>query len=155
MLVVLDTSAPPYTEQSFEDAVRIAASLAVAAAEGGFPLVLRTTGGATGSARGPDGVPEMLDLLAGVSRGVDDPGLIALRDMAPAEDGLALAVVTGHPTPEMRNAVARVRTRFAMVSLVQVGTRQERRIAPLPGAFLVTVENSDEFPPTWDRLVTR
>jgi uncharacterized protein (DUF58 family) len=155
MLVVLDTSRPPYTEDSFEDAVRIAASLAVAAADGGFPLQLRTTGGEQATVRGREAESEMLDLLAGVHRTAEDPGLPALRGMAPSEDGVALAVVTGQADAEARAVVSRVRTHFAMVSLVQVGRRQERRTAPLPGAFVVMVETSDDFPATWNRLVTR
>jgi uncharacterized protein (DUF58 family) len=155
MLVVLDTSRPPYTDDSFEDAVRIAASLGVAAAEGGFPLQLRTTGGQQMTVRGRDAEPEMLDLLAALRRTDEDPGLAALGGMTPAEDGVALAVVTGQPDPQARVAVSRVRTHFAMVSLVQVGRRQERRTAPLPGAFVVMVETSEDFPATWNRLVTR
>jgi uncharacterized protein (DUF58 family) len=155
MLVVLDTSRPPYSDTSFEDAVRIAASLAVAAAEGGFPLQLRTTGGGLTTVRGRDAEPEMLDLLAGIHRTAEDPGLGALRGMAPAEDGVALAVVTGQPDAEARAAVSRIRMLFAMVSFVQVGRRPERRIPPLPGAFVVMVETSDDFPATWNRLVTR
>jgi uncharacterized protein (DUF58 family) len=155
MLVVLDTSVAPYTDESFEDAVRIAASLAVAAARGGFPLQLRTTGGERTSARGVDDQPELLDLLAGVTRSAEDPGLAALREMAPGEDGLALAVVTGQPDPEVRAAVSRVRNRFAMVSLVQVGDRSGRQTQPLAGAFVVGVEDSEEFPGTWNRVVTR
>lgn len=155
MLLVLDTSEPPYTDESFEDAVRIAASLAIAAAGGGFPLQLRTTGGQGISSRGADDRPELLDLLAGVTRTAEDPGLAALREMAPHEDGLALAVVTGQPDPEIRAAVGRVRNRFAMVSLVQVGDRSGRRAEPLAGAFVVGVADSEDFPGTWNRVVTR
>jgi uncharacterized protein (DUF58 family) len=155
MLVVLDTSAPPYTDESFEEAVRIAASLAVASAEGGFPLQLRTTGGDRAAARARDQEPELLDLLAGVRRGVSDPGLAALREMAPREGGYALAVVTGRPDPGMRAAVSRVRTRFSMISLVQVGDRSRRPAEPLPGALVVAVDSSEEFPAVWDRLVAR
>ncbi|SFK68759.1 DUF58 domain-containing protein [Geodermatophilus ruber] len=155
MLVVLDTSSPPYTDDSFEDAVRIAASLAVAAADGGFPLQVRTTGGERIVVRGRDVKPEMLDLLAGVRRTAEDPGLAALPEMAPQEDGLALAVVTGRPDAGMRAAVSRVRGRFEMASLVQVGDTSGRRVAPLQGAFVVAVETSEEFPATWNRLVTR
>jgi uncharacterized protein (DUF58 family) len=155
MLVVLDTSAAPYTDESFEDAVRVAGSLAVAAVEGGFPLQLRTTGGDRSAVRGRDERPELLDLLAGVQRTEGDPGLAALREMAPRENGLALAVVTGQPDADRRAAVGRVRNFFAMVSLVHVGQRRGNRLPPLPGAFVVEVETSDDFPATWNRLVTR
>jgi uncharacterized protein (DUF58 family) len=154
MLVVLDTSTAPYSDESFEDAVRIAASLAVAAARGGFPLQLRTTGGERTVVRGRDEQAELLDVLAGVHRTAEDPGLSALRQMAPQEDGLALAVVTGQPDPQMRAAVSRVRDHFAMVSLVQVG-KPSGRAVPLAGAFVVGVETSEDFPGTWNRVVTR
>jgi uncharacterized protein (DUF58 family) len=154
MLVVLDTSTAPYSDESFEDAVRIAASLAVAAARGGFPLQLRTTGGERTVVRGRDEQAELLDVLAGVHRTAEDPGLSALRQMAPQEDGLALAVVTGQPDPQMRAAVSRVRDHFAMVSLVQVG-KSSGRAVPLAGAFVVGVETSEDFPGTWNRVVTR
>jgi uncharacterized protein (DUF58 family) len=152
MLVVLDTSADPYTDQSFEDAVRIAASLAVAAAEGGFPLELRTTGGERAAARVRGQEPELLDLLAGLRRTPEDHGLLALGEMLPHEDGQALAVVTGRPAPEMRAAVTQVRHRFSMISLVEVG-RSGQFPDPVPGALVVPVESSEDFPATWDRLV--
>jgi hypothetical protein len=104
---------------------------------------------------GRDEKPEMLDLLAGVRRTAEDPGLAALPEMAPREEGLALAVVTGRPDASMRGAVSRVRGRFEMASLVQVGEPSGRRAVPLQGAFVVAVETSEQFPATWDRLVTR
>ena len=155
MLVALDTSAAPYTDESFEDAVRIAASLAVAAVEGGFPMQLRTTGGERASARGRGQSPELLDLLAGVRRTPGDPGLSALAEMAPREDGLALTVVTGRPEPGTRVAVSRVRSRFSMICLVEVGRHAGRPPEPVPGALVVQVESSEEFPVIWDRLVSR
>jgi hypothetical protein len=42
-----------------------------------------------------------------------------------------------------------------MVSLVQVGDRSGRRAQPLAGAFVVGVADSEEFPATWNRVVTR
>lgn len=154
MLVALDTSAAPYTDDSFEDAVRIAASLAVAAAVGGFPMQLRTTGGERASSRSRDQEATMLDLLAGVRRTPGDQGLWALGEMAPQELGLALAVVTGRPAPVMRTAVSRVRARFSMISVVEVG-RRTGPPEPLAGALIVQVESSEEFPAVWDRLVSR
>jgi uncharacterized protein (DUF58 family) len=155
MLVVLDTSLQPYDDASFEDAVRVAASLAVAAADGGFPLQLRTTGGVTAVAGQGRGRAEMLDALAGIERTGDDPGLTALLGLAQPEPGVALGIVTGHPAPQQRAAVARVRNRFEMISLVLVGRGDGERPQPLTGALVVRVATSDDFPAAWGRVLSR
>jgi uncharacterized protein (DUF58 family) len=159
MMVVLDTSAASYgtgaaAADAFEDAVRVAASLAVAAVDHGFPLELRTTGGALAKTDRAFRRTELLDLLAGVSCTADDPGLVALPAMAPRDDGVSLGVVTGHPPAVQRAAVARVRPRFQMVSLVHIGPRQGRP-EPTRGALVLDVADSDTFAAAWNRLVRR
>ena len=153
MMVVLDTQPSSYrTPAAFDDAVRIAASLAVAAVDHGFPLDLRTTGGALVRTDRAFRRTELLDLLAGVEAAPDDPGLAALPAMAPHDDGVALGVVTGHPPPALRAVVTRVRPRFQMVSLVHVGPRTGRP-EHTRGALVLEVATSAEFAAAWNRLV--
>ena len=161
MMVVLDTSAAPYAgaagpvdEAAFDDAVRIAASLAVSAVDHGFPLDLRTTAGALVQTDRAFRRTELLDLLAGVACAADDPGLAALPAMAPRDDGVSLGVVTGHPDAALRAFVARVRPRFQMVSLVHVGPRVGRP-EPTRGALVLDVARAGDFAAAWDRLVRR
>jgi uncharacterized protein (DUF58 family) len=156
MAVVLDTSAAPYAPGAFEEAVRIAASLAVAAVDHGFPLQLRTTGGAAAAVDRAFRHTELLELLASVACSAEDPGLAALPRMVPDEEGVSLGVVTGHPPPHLLAAVSIVRSRYQMASLVQVGPQSgPRGPAAVRGALTIQVTTAAEFAAAWDRLVAR
>jgi uncharacterized protein (DUF58 family) len=156
LMVVLDTSSAPYSEKSFEDAVSAAASLCVAAVRGGFPLELRTTAGASSAAdRGLDSTSGLLDLLAGVERSADDPGLAALPSMIPLDDGVSLGIVTGQPDTRMLAVLPAVRSRFLMVSLIQFAEQFAGPPASLRGVIGVNVRNSAEFAAAWNHLVRR
>jgi uncharacterized protein (DUF58 family) len=156
MMVVLDTSSGPYDEpEVFEDAVRAAASLCAGAATRGFPVTLRTTAGAVAVVERSHERAAMLDLLAGVEVTDEDPGLSALMAMVPREEGVSLGVVTGQPPPDCRAVVSLVRSRFEMVSVVQLGERYGRRSAPLRGALVLNVATCPEFVDGWNRLMRR
>jgi uncharacterized protein (DUF58 family) len=156
MMVVLDTSAAPYSRESFEDAVRVAASLCVAACDAGFPLRFATTSGVGAVCeRGTDAGAAILDLLAGVEASTDDPGLPALVNMVPDDDGVSLGIVTGQPRGGELRAVTAVRNRFDMVSLVQVGELYDRAPVAVAGAYVVNCRTSDDFARVWNRGVRR
>jgi uncharacterized protein (DUF58 family) len=152
--VVLDISAAAYADDSFEDAVRVAASWAVAACQASFPLRLVTTaGGAAAADRGDGGAAAILDLLAAVQPERSNPGLAALVGLVPDQEGVSLGVVTGQPDPRVFDAVSAVRGRYDMVSVVQVGEQYDRPPVPIPGAFVVNCRTSDDFAYTWNREV--
>jgi uncharacterized protein (DUF58 family) len=156
VLVVLDASIAPYSDESFEDAVRVAASLAMAAARHGYPVELRITGGGAAAAdKTGEGRLAVMDLLAGAARTPGDPGLAELARITPDETGVSLAVVTGQVPGEQLGLLGAIRPRFQMVSLAQVGEQHGRPAAPPSGVVGVNVKTSEEFATAWDRLVRR
>lgn len=155
LMVVLDTSAAPYSDRSFEEAVSAAASLCVAATSGGFPLELRTTSGLRTAADRGTSPERALDLLAEVTRSDTDAGLAALPDMTPADEGVSLGVVTGEADHSLLAVLPSVRTRFLMVSLVQFADKFSGPPAILRGIVAVHVRDGDEFARAWNQLVRR
>ncbi len=156
MLIILDTSAEPYRRDYFEDAVRIAGSLAVSGRAHGFPVELRTTAGdrtVVDDFRYPPAA--LLDLLCQVKPDPADPGLSVLPHVVPAEAGVALGVITGQASHTQLAAVSAVRSRFAMASLVMVGEEHGRPAPAVRGALVVNVRASADFEAVWDRQVRR
>jgi uncharacterized protein (DUF58 family) len=159
-LIVLDTRSASYPAESFEDAVRVAASLVRAACRADFPFDLRTTADVPVVDRRPaewwstDELPA-LDLLSTV-RPDDGAGLRGLpalvADVASSIEGVALTVVTGAPQAEELAGIPAVRSRFLMISLVRIGERP----GPEPsGAVTVDARTSTEFAALWNELVAR
>jgi hypothetical protein len=135
--------------------VRIAASLVVACADRRYPTDLRTTGGIAGSIDPTGhGRTDVLDKLAAVTRSDSDPGLDALLGMgARREQGVSAAVVTGQPPPERAAALGRVRNRFQMITLVQLGERFDRPAMAISGVLAVAADTSDDLARVWKRRI--
>jgi uncharacterized protein (DUF58 family) len=155
LLVVLDTSPQPYDNEAFEDAIRVTASVCVAACDAGHRLELRTTAGETcRAARGRVGRVALLDFLAAVERRDSDAGLRSLL-MMPRAEGTSLGIVTGLATEDGRATVAKVRRNYQLVTMVQVGADAAGRPTGIDGVRSVGVATSAEFATIWKPKVLR
>ncbi|MEY9857854.1 uncharacterized protein (DUF58 family) [Catenulispora sp. GAS73] len=154
LIVVLDTSSRPYSEDSFEDAVSAAASLALAAIRDGFPLEVRTTGGqAMTVERGGEGATAALDLLAAAAVSADDPGLAALPGLVSFGESEALGVITGQPEAAALAVLPAIRRHVLMISLVQFLGRFGVPAPAPPGVVSLAAHSLDEFAQSWNTLV--
>jgi uncharacterized protein (DUF58 family) len=147
-LVVLDVDARRYTDTAFEEAVRIAASLSVAAMSSGANLRLRT---ATLDLTAVSGSPltPVLDLLAEVEL---QPITAAWTSLLARDDDVAgVAVVTGRM---VGSEVAEVVTAAPPGSTVAVARVDPRAPATAPSASgmatVYTVRTSAEFADHWN-----
>jgi hypothetical protein len=87
----------------------------------------------------------IMDLLAGIERSDDDPGLVALTGMVPEEAGVSLGVVTGQAAVDQLGSISAVRSRFDMVSLVMVGEEFERPVLAVSGGYVDNCRTSEDF----------
>jgi len=155
LMVVLDTSDDPYSgDESFEDAVRVAASLVAAGAKHGLPTELRTTGGYAGGVESTGlGRDAALDALAVVKRAKQDPGLAGLMSIAQDRAvGVSVGIVTGRPAADKAAYLAAVRGRFQRVTLVQVGLGAGRSSTSTGGVRVVAATTSEDFARIWTRV---
>lgn len=124
--VVLDmrTSAYPGAEgaEAAELAVDVAASVACAALEHGFPLLVATDGGAVQLGEGQASrADRLLDLLATLPASDGSSLEKAFAELDRARTGGTLVVVTGLGTPLGAGALARLTARFERVLVVRTG----------------------------------
>ncbi|MEY9863585.1 uncharacterized protein (DUF58 family) [Catenulispora sp. GAS73] len=161
-VVVLDTRATAYAHpDDFELAVDAAASVLLAAARPGFPLVLAC--GDQVFVEGHAAPAAVLDRLAEVrlSDAADDRSPMALVRSARGRG--ALTFVTGDAHPAALENLAGIRAEFDAVTVVTVGSAQRPDSRAAPGASPAGGRQSDvlhvtdlaEFGSAWQRRTAR
>ncbi len=152
-LILLDTRADSYTGDSFEDAIRAAASLAKASLSSRFPFQLRTTCG-----RSYDhsiSHSQMMDEFAALQ--TDPEGsLPALVNVASRHrgGGFSVAVITGAGSSDELLQLGRLTSQFDAVTICRLGVQAADGV-DLPGAVVLNAHTSSEFAKYWNRKVRR
>ncbi len=150
LMILLDTWSGSYTGEDFEDAVRLAASLVQAGCTSHYPVQFRTTSGLSADAAASgEGRTAIMRILAGIQSSDDDPGLNGVLRFADNVEGVSLGAVTGQPPGERTLGITRARSRFDMVTVVQVGETHERPPMRIPGALVINGSNSAEVAAKW------
>jgi uncharacterized protein (DUF58 family) len=147
--VILDQRPSRYTEESFEQAVDVAASVLVASAAEKAPVELRMTDGTVIGGRRVRSATPLIDHLTGVR--VDPAGSLQaqLLPLRRAHGGTTLVIVTGELDRADLPYVAALRRRFDR--LVVLSVDPERRV-PLefPGVRVIVGTDADEVCAGWN-----
>ncbi|MDH3705303.1 MAG: DUF58 domain-containing protein [Acidimicrobiia bacterium] len=150
-LILLDTRPDTYSADSFEDAVRVTASIATASLRRRFPFKLRTTAGFVIERTTP---AQLLDELAALEAG---PGDFENMLHAATQDlgGYSLSIITGSAPVSDLISVGPLRSRFDNITIVRTGIGDASESVQLPGALLINVGTSVDFARAWNRRLRR
>jgi uncharacterized protein (DUF58 family) len=152
--VVVDTEIDSYrSEQQFDLAIEVAASLGVSSLLHGQPIAVWLDREVVTGQNRPTGRTDLLDrlTLAEGTTGTDvgDASLHALR----AESGTsALVVVTGNVPTDRFLLMSTVARRSARVILVRTWPPGDRLPGVLPGAKVIDIDTLDGFRAAWERV---
>lgn len=151
-LVILDTRASSHSAESFEDAVRAAASIVTASMKSGFEFRLLTTDGIELDQRMPPAT--VMDKFAEIGlsfRGsIEDTFEQVRSDLG----GVSLAFVTGLMSSEEAAFINRFRERFEVITMAQfTGGQADRERISDPN--IVTSTSSTEFARAWNKVTRR
>lgn len=153
MSVILDVSEDVYTEESFEDAVRAAASIVLAAITRRFPFTLHTTDG--GVVDGRSSQLAVMDFLASVQPKPQPGSSIgrAALEASRGPTGLSCATITGRADADALASLGPLRHRFDQLTMVRMGSAESSRVYEVGGAVLINAATSLDFAEAWNRRV--
>ena len=150
LTIILDSDGEGYAAGTFEEAVRITASLCMTACRAGVPVSLRTTRGELASAERPGRErPGLLDLLAATETCEPGSDPARLATMAAHPPGLTPVFVTGRVGSGALGAVRVLCRRSRGVTVVQVCDPTES--VAIPGAAVIAVRSADGFVSAWKK----
>lgn len=149
-LVILDTRASSHSAESFEDAVRAAASVVAASMSRGFDFRLVTTDGVVLNQQVP--AAKIMDRFAEV--GLSFKGSIeeTLDEVQSDIGGVSLTVVTGvMPAAELA-LLRQFRGRFDVITVAQFTAGAQDWESGSPDATLITAADSADFASAWNQV---
>jgi uncharacterized protein (DUF58 family) len=151
-VVIFDQRPSRYTEESFEQAIDVAASVLVACGADKAPVELRLTDGTLIGGPRMRAVTPLIDHLTGMH---SDPAGSLQAQLLPlrrARGGTTLVVVTGELDQADLPYVAALRRRFDRLIVLSVDP--ERRVpVDFPGLRVIVGVDADEVGAGWNLLV--
>ena len=153
--VILDTTRTLYDDESFEDAVRAAASIVVSAMIRRFPFTLRTSDGHVIDDRSSR--LAVMDFLAEIQPNDDETMDLGRAAVAASRDpaGLSCAIITGRAGVDALRSLGPIRNRFDQLTMIRMGSDQRSQVYELAGAVLMNVGTSEDFAHAWNRRMRR
>jgi uncharacterized protein (DUF58 family) len=148
-VVIFDQRPGRYTEESFEQAVDVAASVLVACAADKAPVELRTTDGTVLGGPRMRAVTPLIDHLTGVH---GDPAGSLQQQLLPmrrARGGTTLVVITGELDRTDLPHVAALRRRFDRLVVLSVDPDRPAP-ADFPGVRVIVGRDADEVGAGWN-----
>ncbi|MGI9607761.1 MAG: DUF58 domain-containing protein [Acidimicrobiales bacterium] len=154
-LIVLDTRASSYTAESFEDAVRAAASIVVASLNRGFEFRLLTTDGLELDQRMP--AASIMDRLAEIGLSFRGSVDAVFDEVIGDLGGVSLALLTGTSRIDELDSLTRLKDRFDVITIAQFAAADDegRPDRGIPDAILLKVSSSQEFARAWNKATRR
>ncbi len=154
-VVLADVRPDVHSEQGFETALDVAASVTACASGGNAPVQLRTTAGAVIGGPNRRNTQPIYDFLTTVTPSAEGSLRAQLLDVRRRGGGTALVVITGNPSEEDLSLVGSMRHRFQMVVLVAVTTEAVHLSAVGLGVTVVSGHDGDSLLGAWNVAVTR
>jgi uncharacterized protein (DUF58 family) len=148
-VIILDTRASVYNDQSFEDAVEVAASIAAASIHNRFPFRLETSDGLSISSSMSRAA--VFDALAGLRPMPIGTVQRAIGRVSKDPGGASLSVVSGRCTSADLAGLAPLRKRFAAMTIGRIGVRAGGEVVLAPGSVLINALSSTDFARSWNR----
>ena len=152
--VVLDARQSVWTEDSFEEGIEVAASVAKALSGRGHPVQLTVLGESPSEARRA-GARTVADRLAaaGWAPGAPPAALLSVLEQAP--EGGSLVVVSGAMEPAIESRLGAQSRRYAPVILCTVAPGLPARWQRRAGLTAVSGPNAPAVARAWNRMVRR
>ncbi len=148
-LVILDTRESIHDEDSFEEAISVAASIVNSSLRRRFPCRLMTTCGIDLDGSSRRGV--ILDRLAGlVWSDQGDIGETARRARN-RKGGFSLALISGRAPADDLIAIGPLRARFRNITIGRLGAPAGRTVVELPGATVINARTGLDFASAWNQ----
>jgi uncharacterized protein (DUF58 family) len=150
-VVIFDQRPSLYTEESFEAAVDVTASVVVASGASKAPVELRLTNGVViGGPRVRDAAP-LIDLLTGVQPEPDGSLESVLITLRRARGGTSLVIVTGELDRHDLSYVAALRRRFDRLVVISVDP-EPREPVDFQGVRVMQVPDAEAACAAWNLM---